>query len=187
MVMVPEKVLKRRLTYEDYQSLPDDQDYEIIDGVLYVAPRARPLHQIVVYRLAGIIDVHAKQQNLGVPIPDTDLIVKERDIYVSPDIMFFRADRFATLNRDEEIRIIPDLIVEVLSPISEDYDRQTKKRTYAQLGVQHYWIVDPRKQAITECVLQPDGEYRERVTGSDDNFRPAVFPELQIEPAKLFE
>lgn len=46
MVAVPEVIARRRLTFDDYQALPDDQDYEIVDGALYVAPRARPRHQV---------------------------------------------------------------------------------------------------------------------------------------------
>lgn len=44
MGMVPAELIGRRLTLADYEALPDDQDYEIIDGVLYVAPRARYDH-----------------------------------------------------------------------------------------------------------------------------------------------
>ncbi|MBI2942319.1 MAG: Uma2 family endonuclease, partial [Chloroflexi bacterium] len=144
MVMVPERVIQRRLTFADYSALPDDQDYEIIDGVLYVAPRPRPLHQIVANRLSYILTGHTVGRGLGMVIPDADLIVADRDVYVSPDIMFFSGDRFAAVNREGWIRIIPDLIVEVLSPTTEDYDRRTKRETYARLGVPHFWYLDPR-------------------------------------------
>lgn len=44
MVMVPQAILQRRLTLDDYLGFPDDQRYEIVEGVLYVAPRARSPH-----------------------------------------------------------------------------------------------------------------------------------------------
>jgi len=186
MVMVPEKVMQRRLTLQDYQMLPDDQDYEIIDGVLYVAPRPRSGHQAAANELATMLTVHTKERGLGRVLPDADLIVTDRDIYVSPDIMFFAGDRFAEVDRDDWIRIIPDLIVEVLSPSTEDYDRRTKRQIYGQIGVPHYWIADPRTRSLLECVRQPDGSYQERAWTSNEAFRPSLFPDLVIDLNQVF-
>ncbi len=186
MVMVPEKVLQRRLKFEDYLSLPDDQDYEIIEGVLYVSPRPRPLHQVVAYRLLMLIGTHVEALSIGMLVPDADLIISERDTYVSPDIMFFAGDRFAGVNRDDFIRLVPDLIVEVLSPTTEDYDRRTKRRTYAELGVPHYWIVDPRSKTLIECTQPAAGKYEEHAVTPDQFFRPALFPDLAIDLNRLF-
>ncbi|MGH2459188.1 MAG: Uma2 family endonuclease [Chloroflexota bacterium] len=183
---MPEKVMRRRLTFQDYQALPDDQDYEIIDGVLYVAPRARSGHQITANRLAHILTGFTEDRHLGTVVPDTDLIVTDRDIYVSPDIMYFARDRFDVVNRDDWIRIIPDLVVEVLSPSTEDYDRRKKRETYARLRVPHYWMVDHRARRVMECVLRPDGAYQERTIPAGEPFRPALFPDLEIDLVQVF-
>ncbi len=42
----------------------------------------------------------------------------------------------------------PDLVVEILSPSSIRNDRGIKQRLYKRLGVQEYWIVDPKNNAI---------------------------------------
>lgn len=186
MVMVPEKVMQRRLTFQDYQMLPDDQDYEIVEGVLYVAPRARSGHQITANRLSVILTAHVEDKGLGTVVPDADLIVTDRDTCVSPDIMFFAGKRFEEVDRDDWIRIIPDLVVEVLSPSTEDYDRRTKRETYARLGVQHYWIVDRRSRTLLECILQSDGSYLERVHHDAEPVRPTLFPDLAIDLSRVF-
>lgn len=186
MVMVPEAVIKRRLTLEDYQALPDDADYEIIEGVLYVAPRARPLHQMVSNRLATRLTVHVEHFGLGFVVPDADLIIDAEGTYISPDIMYFSAERFVGMNRREMIRSVPDLVVEVISPTSADYDRITKRRLYAHLGVPHYWIVDPDRQEMTELVLEGGGTYRERTVTSPESLRPELFPDFAIDVAALF-
>jgi Uma2 family endonuclease len=186
MVMVPQQVLKGRLTFEDYQQLPDDQDYEIIEGVLYVAPRARPRHQIIAAELVMSLGQHVGEPGLGVVVPDADLIISARDTYVSPDIMVFLGERARAVPLDDWIRTIPDLVVEVLSPSSVRYDSTTKRQLYAELRVPHYWIVDPVAKGITECVLGPDGQYRDRVVSAPDPFRPALFPDLAIDLIRLF-
>ena len=184
--MVPELITRRRLTLADYEALPNDQDYDIIDGVLYVSPRARPDHQIVANEFAVILTVHARDRGLGVVVPNADLIVDDRNTYISPDIMYFTAERFASIDRQTWIRTIPDLVIEVLSPSTEDYDRQTKLRTYAALGIPHYWIADARTHVVAENVLQPNGRYQERVIGPDGIFLPVLFPDLEIDLARTF-
>ena len=186
MVMVPEVITRRRLTLEDYLALPDDADYEIIDGALYVAPRARPKHQVVANLLATELTIYAQYRGLGFVIPDADLIIDSRNTYIAPDIINFAADRFAGVDPDQMIRIVPDLVIEVVSPTSANYDRWTKRRLYAELGVPHYWIVDPDRRTITEHVLEPTGDYNERTIAPPEPFRPSPFPDLTIDLAQLF-
>src|SRR5579859_643202 len=109
MVMVPEVVVKRRLGLEDYLALPDDQDYEIIEGVLYVAPRPRALHQIVAYRLGSALSF-LDERGLGKVVPDADLIIDDRKTYISPDTMVFLGDRLDGVNLQAMISVVPDLI-----------------------------------------------------------------------------
>lgn len=186
MVMVPEVIVKRRLGLEDYLALPDDQDYEIIEGVLYVAPRARALHQIVWNRLAYILTGHVEVRGLGVVVQDADLIIDDRKTYISPDTMVFLGNRLDGVNLREMLSVIPDLVVEVLSPSNDQYDLETKRDLYARLGVQHYWVADPSNHAVLEHVLQADGSYRLRRIVSPEPFTPAAFPGLRIDLPYLF-
>jgi Uma2 family endonuclease len=178
-------VVQRKLTLEDYCALPDDQDYEIIEGVLYVAPRARPGHQRISNRFAQILTAE-EDRGGGVVVPDADLVVDERGTYVSPDLMFFAGDRYAAVDEGEMIRIVPDLVVEVLSPSTADYDRTTKQETYARIGVRHYWVADAGRKAVTEHMLQEDGAYRTRIVRAPEVFRPEIFPHLDVALARVF-
>jgi hypothetical protein len=58
VVAVSKDIVQRRLTLAGYQALPDDADDaddEIVDGVLFVAPRPRPRHQVVAKQLAHLL------------------------------------------------------------------------------------------------------------------------------------
>jgi hypothetical protein len=61
MVAVPEAIMGRKLTLEDYCALPDDQDYETIDGVLHVSPRPRPRHQQIAGELLFLLMLEQKR------------------------------------------------------------------------------------------------------------------------------
>jgi Uma2 family endonuclease len=186
MVMVPEAILQRRLTLDDYLSFPDDQRYEIVEGVLYVAPRARSPHQVAANRFAHALTGHVEDRGLGVVVPDADLIVDREGTYVAPDIMVFLGERAAGIVSPALISTIPDLIVEVLSPSSIDYDQRTKRDTYQRLRVPHYWIADPAGRLVRELVLDADGRYQERVVQAPETFAPALFPDLRIDLARAF-
>ena len=100
--------------------------------------------------------------------------------------MVFLGGNAAGIVSPNLIRTIPDLIVEVLSPSSVDYDRQTKRATYERLGVPHYWIADLEGRLVRELVLGADGRYQERVVQAPGAFVPALFPELRIDLGRVF-
>jgi Uma2 family endonuclease len=52
----------------------------------------------------------------------------------------------------------PALIVEILSESTVTYDRLTKSRRYAALGVPHFWIVDIANTTL-ECYRNQHGSY----------------------------
>ncbi len=190
MVAVPEQVMGRRLTFEDYQALPDDQRYEIVKGVLYIAPRPRLLHQIAASRVAFQLGRQVEARQLGTVAWSCDLVIPEHDVYAAPAIMFFAGDRFSEVDPEGWIRIIPDLIVEVSSPSTDMYDERTKRQIYAEIGVPHYWRVDPSSRTVVESVLGGDGRFQEhtwRAGQGAEKFSPALFPHLQLDITSIFE
>lgn len=50
--------------------------------------------------------------------------------------------------------IVPDLIIEVLSPGTEVVDRGAKKAEYAAIGVKEYVLVDPRDGGVEAFALR---------------------------------
>jgi Uma2 family endonuclease len=51
--------------------------------------------------------------------------------------------------RDGEfLRVVPDLVVEILSGSTAGRDRVRKRRIYERNGVREYWLVDPGRRTI---------------------------------------
>jgi Uma2 family endonuclease len=146
-------------TYDDYAALPDDENrYEIVNGVLIMAPAPSPEHQSITVRIAYSMFPHIDLAGIGklftAPI-DVDLGPK--NVY-QPDLVVILN---AHLDRVTEKKIIgaPDLVVEVASPSTAAYDRLTKYEKYAQAGITEYWIVKPKPRTVEVLVLEL-GEYR---------------------------
>lgn len=148
-----------RWTYKDYAALPDDgRRYEIVDGVLYMAPSPNRWQQKASGRLFRYLSAHIEDAGLGevyeAPF-DVELAPK---VVVQPDVIVVLN---ASLGKITDSRIIgaPDLVVEVSSPGTVGYDRDKKQSAYARAGVQEYWIADPWSHTVEVFVLEA-GAYR---------------------------
>jgi Uma2 family endonuclease len=95
-----------------------------------------------------------------------------------PDLLVTAAPRART----EAEAGIPLLVVEVLSPFSEERDREEKVGLYLRVGVEEVWLVDPGRREIE--IHTPRGA--EGFAGA----RPAesrVLPGFRIVPDSLPE
>lgn len=146
-------------TYEAYAALPQDEHrYEIVDGVLYMAPAPNRGHQSAVGRVYRYLSVYVEDAGLGeVYIAPFDVELSTRTV-VQPDVVVVLNSQ---LHRITESRIIgaPDLVVEVSSPGTVGHDRDKKKHAYARSGVAEYWIVDPWSHTVEVLTLEA-GSYR---------------------------
>lgn len=146
-------------TYDDYARLPDDgRRYEVIGGVLYMAPSPNTRHQYAISKLGTSIYNYVENHRLGrVYFAPIDVILPGLANPIQPDILFIAQDRLDIIKK-QTIDEPPDLAVEVLSPSSIRHDRRLKYETYEAAGVREYWIVDVDK-AIIDVFNLESGTY----------------------------
>ena len=82
--------------------------------------------------------------------------------------------------------MVPNLVVEILSPATAKRDRTEKKALYEANGVDEYWIVNGRHRTVTVFSLGPHG-YDAGRTVMAGALRSRVLPRLRVPMAKLFE
>lgn len=135
-------------TYQDYLALPDDgRRYEILAGVLNVAPSPNANHQEAVVEITTLVNLFLKATGRGKLYVSPFDVRLESGTVLQPDVLVVLSehlDRIAT-NRVEGP---PDLVIEVASPGTATYDRNAKLRAYERAGVPEYWIVDPGTKTI---------------------------------------
>ncbi len=159
-------------TYQDYAALPDDgKRYEIHDGELSVMPAPTSLHQILLTKLAKVLDVHVSAWNLGlVMVAPLDVILIDtpsETTILQPDIVYLDNGRLDAV-RMRGVEGAPTLAVEILLPSTAVTDRTRKRELYARYGVPYLWFVDPDTRDLEAHVLD-SGEYRlaVRVSGTE--------------------
>jgi Uma2 family endonuclease len=83
------------------------------------------------------------------------------DDTVAPDAAFVSHERWAASPPPvigKHLRVIPNLVVEIISPSSVKRDLEEKKQLYARCGVDEYWVMDPSPRRITVFALE-EGRY----------------------------
>ncbi len=141
----------------------DPFGYELLNGRVVMTPPASYPHGEIgsnlQFLLAGFVRAHRlgkvfdSSQGFEMPSGDT----------VEPDHSFVSWERWNAMTRSPEgayLRVVPDLVVEVLSPATASRDRGEKRAIYERNGVREYLLVDWRARALSAHVLEA-GRYRE--------------------------
>ncbi|TCT23834.1 Uma2 family endonuclease [Thiobaca trueperi] len=146
-------VQTQRFTYADYCTWPDDQRYELIEGIPYaMAPAPVIAHQQVVLRIAAQAQNALKGKPcqpfvapVDVLFPQTSESGNQSHTVLQPDV-FVICDP-SKIER-QAIRGAPDWVVEVLSPATASRDHIVKRRIYETAGVREYWLVHPEDRIL---------------------------------------
>ena len=142
-------------TYEDWLALEDDLRAELIDGAIYYMSSPAHAHQRISGEIFRQFANFLIDKSCEVIAAFNVRLDKKRDTVFIPDISVICDPQKMTERACEGA---PDLIVEILSPSTSNYDRFTKFHEYRNAGVLEYWIVDPSDKTITAHRLK-DGEY----------------------------
>lgn len=175
------------VTALDYERLPFGSPYQLIGGTLTVAPSPSFFHQNIVGELFGELRAFVRQHDLGtVILSPMDVHLTVVDVY-QPDILFICKENLSQIDPLDRVRIVPDLVVEVLSPSTEEQDYDRKKTIYGECGVAEYWIVDPRERTV-EVLLNERGKYRrESFVQAPAELVSPMFPGFSLSLEQLFK
>ena len=141
-----------KFNVEDYMTAPPDKRYQLLEGELIMAPSPSEKHQSTLLFLSMALYEFVTRHSLGrVWFAPFDVVLSQYDV-VQPDLLFVSNSR-SRIVTEANIQGAPDLVVEVLSPGSAEYDRGYKQTVYGRVGVREYWLVDPETGTIE--VLTP--------------------------------
>lgn len=165
----------------------DAHHYELLRGKIVMTPPAGWPHGSVASRINGPMGAFVRSKNLGEVFDSSQgFLLPSRDI-VEPDVSFVSAGRLAVAKPvpEEFLRVVPDLVVEILSS-HRRRDEIDKREIYESQHVREYWIVDPRARQIV--VLLYDGtRFRElHTTQADGVVRSAVLEGFALPARDVF-
>lgn len=177
---------KLNYTPEDLLSMPDRGVQDLIDGQLverHVSFETSMIALIINGRLMAHVVANklgwVAQSDGGLQIFD-DAPMKVR----FADGAFVSRARSPHRPGDGHLRVAPDLVIEVVSPIDVAAEIDVKVAEYLNAGVRLIWVVYPETRAVN--VFRPGGQ-DSRLTESETLSGEDVVPGFELPVAEIFD
>jgi len=182
--------LKNQLTVEEFLALPEtDTAYEFVNGEAvpkYQNDQMSPkfFHGSTTGALFILLSTWAQDQGRVVVEWGVKLTRNQENWIPVPDLTYVSYQRLAAdWLKDEACPVIPELVIEIISPGQTFGNMIDKATDYLQSGILLVWIVDTISQTITVFTLSSlPVTFRGNQIISHE-----ILPDLQITPHNIFQ
>jgi Uma2 family endonuclease len=170
---------KKKLTEAEYLSIERAAEFksEFYDGEMFAMAGASFAHNRVKDNLHG--ELYGALKSGAFVALTSDMRVKSRKArsYTYPDIVVV-CDKPEFEDGELDVLLNPVVVIEVLSPSTEDFDRGGKRRRYQQIeSLQEYVLVAQDRADIEHYARQANGKWEQTIiTGLDADLALASIP-----------
>jgi Uma2 family endonuclease len=152
----------RPMTFEEFVRLfGEDDDVELVDGMVVQRVAARDIHEDLQGWLLLIMRGYVSAKGLGIVRGSRTAVKITEHRGRLPDIVFVRKEN-AHIVQEDGIFGTPDLVVEIWSPGDRLSDMLAKEADYKSIGVLEIWFVDQQRRQVRVLRKGKEG-YEERV------------------------
>lgn len=186
----------RTVTPEEFREWVEERERagelrrsELLNGRIVMTPPAGYPHGEVEANLVRIVSSFVREIALGKVFGSSQGFDLPSGDTVEPDVSFVSKERWSAAPSPETgkfLRVVPDVVFEILSTATASRDRGEKKAIYETNGVREYWLVDyPAREVL---VFHLDGARygRERAFTERDKALSDAIKGLVIDVAELF-
>ncbi|ETX04060.1 MAG: hypothetical protein ETSY2_31015 [Candidatus Entotheonella gemina] len=165
-----------RYTSDQYLALERKADYksEYINGHIVAMAGASRQHNLIASNLCREVSQQLRGRPCEAYISDMRVKVSHTGLYTYPDVVI-ACGEIQFEDTETDTLLTPTVIVEVLSPSTEAYDRGEKFAHYRRLAsLQDYLLVAQDKVRIEHYVRQGDQWILSEVNGLNDTLHLAA-------------
>jgi Uma2 family endonuclease len=152
-------------SFADYVGVEDDSSikHEYLDGVVYAMASGSPEHAAVAANVIALLRVAVAGKRCRVFSSDLRVRVKPTGLATYPDASVI-CERVELDPEDAKghTALNPTLLVEVLSPSTEDYDRGEKLAHYKRIGSLREVMLVAHDERCVEVWRRVEGRWRHR-------------------------
>jgi Uma2 family endonuclease len=150
-----------RLTPEEYLGLERSavSKSEVFNGEMFAMAGATEEHVLIVVNVAGELRAQLKGRPCRAYPADMRVKVSETGLYTYPDVVVVSGEpQFDDDHRDTLLN--PTVIIEVLSPSTEAFDRGEKFAHYQRLeSLCEYVLIAQNRHRVEQYVRQQEGQW----------------------------
>src|SRR5262249_34974482 len=152
------------------------------------SPSPNATHQRVCGNLHFLIRLYLESHPIGqVFFAPFDVVLSNFDI-VEPDLLYLSNERAKRVMTPEHVRGVPEIVIEIDTTGPRRRDETNKRRLYERAGVDEYWIVDPKLEAVR--LYRREGERFGRAielsAGTSEALTTALLPNLSLPLPAIF-
>lgn len=179
--------LPKHMTLEEYLNWDCEGVHaEWVDGEVVLMSPVRAIHQRVLLFLAELIAQFCRQHGAGeIFLAGMRMHLSSRPSGREPDLIFIAAAH-ADRVKETYIEGPADLVIEIMSPESEERDRATKFAEYEAAGIPEYWLIDPLRHEVVFNLLGEDGRYHPGVVSQDGVYSSRMLEGFRLRPDWLW-
>ena len=173
------------MTAEELIRLPSGRHrYELVKGELLTMSPSGGEHGFIVINLSAPLAIFVRTNRLGFVFgAETGFWMEHApDTVLAPDISFIRGDRLETVSTGY-LEIVPDLVVEVISPSESKRKVEKKTAQWLDFGVREVWLVQPSTRTVEVRTINESKTLSENDDLSADN----IVPGFRILVREIFE
>jgi Uma2 family endonuclease len=175
------------VTADDLFEMGEDAPYELIRGVLREVTPTTGMHGWVIMEFARRLGNFVVERRMGrLYGGETGFVIEVGpDTVLAPDLAFVRRERIPSPKEHRRgfMPVIPDLVVEVISPSNRRAEIEEKTNLYLSAGVELLWWFDPIRETV--AVHRPHAD-RQVLTEEHALDGGIVLPGFQIPVAEIF-
>jgi len=184
---------------DEYMRLYDEQPFELINGERVIKMPNVIEHGDIIELLYLAIYMVVSAKQLGKIVREMPFVLSYTSNWVTgsriPDLMYFTMARVTAFQeahpnyKKMPYVIVPDLVIEVVSPNDNLSELDEKEDQYLLDGVQIVWVLDPQKQRASINTLvarQPFTKQETHLTPTDTLTGGDLIPGFEIQVASIF-
>jgi Uma2 family endonuclease len=173
---------ERTYTFREYVEIDTSSElrYEFFSGAVYAMSGGSPEHSGIAANIIQLLGAQLAGKPCRVFTSDLRVRVLETGLATHPDVTVV----CGTLMRDpEDAHTVtnPVVIIEVLSPTTERYDREEKFAHYRRIqSLASYVLISQEERRVEVFARNPDGSWTLRETRSGAAELPAIACSLAV-------
>jgi Uma2 family endonuclease len=178
-----------------YREYDEHGPFELLNGEIIRLSPTKLMHNLITHILRDALNDYCREPKLGIALIETPFILSDKPDWVTgsrvPDILFLRADRYTAYKqntpdwKDKPLILVPDLVVEVVSPTDQPDKVLGKAALYLTDGVPLVWVLDRDEQKVS--VYRADKRQPTVLSIGDSLDGADVIPGFRLPIATLFD
>lgn len=153
---------KPRLSFDEYLATECKAEYksEFVNGRIYGMAGASPEHNLIVINIGSELRAQLKSKPCRVYASDLLLRIDAKNTGRYPDVTVVCGESQFYKSENLDALLNPTLVVEVLSPSTENYDRGVKAEEYRSIfTLKEYLLIAQDRCHVEQFIRQSDNQW----------------------------